>query len=34
MIEELTITTMAIILQYVNVSNQEAIHLKFAQCYM
>lgn len=25
---------MAIILQYIKVSNQEAVHLKFAQCYI
>ena len=28
------IPKMAIILQYVNVSNQHAEHLKFIQCYM
>lgn len=31
--EVLTIATMAIILQCINVSNQHVIHLKFTQCY-
>ena len=26
--------TMAITLQYINVSNQHVVHLKFTQCYM
>ena len=34
MIEVLIITTMAIILQYINVSNQHVVHLKLSPCYM
>ena len=33
MIEVLIITTMAIILQCINVSNQHVVHLKLTQCY-
>ena len=34
MVEVLIIATIAVILQYINVSNQHLVHLKFTQCYM